>query len=285
VRQTEAPSDGQDHKEARSAQAELEREPVPGAVRRERMLSALREREFLRVGELGEMFGISEVTVRSDLNALADDGRIVRLRGGAMIPKSSHRERPFEETEGAHAAQKLQIGRAAAQLVGDGDTVILDVGTTTTAVARALLGREDLRDVVVFTNAINIALELERGIPRFTVVVLGGTLRPLQHSLVDPLAALALDQINAHVVFLGCNGIDAEGGVTNLNLPEAALKRRMLGAARRRVAVADGSKVGRVELARLCEIDDIDLLITDGSADSQALGRLRERELEIRMAS
>jgi DeoR family transcriptional regulator of aga operon len=249
------------------------------------MLSALREREFLRVGELGEMFGISEVTVRSDLNALADDGRIVRLRGGAMIPKSSHRERPFEETEGAHAAQKLQIGRAAAQLVGDGDTVILDVGTTTTAVARALLAREDLSDVVVFTNAINIALELERGIPRFTVVVLGGTLRPLQHSLVDPLAALALDQINAHFVFLGCNGIDAEGGVTNLNLPEAELKRRMLGAARRRVAVADGSKVGRVELARLCGIDDIDLLITDGSADPPALDRLRERELEIRIAA
>jgi DeoR family transcriptional regulator of aga operon len=270
--------------ETASRRQELEREPVPGAVRRERMLTALREREFLRVGELGEMFGISEVTVRSDLNALADDGRIVRLRGGAMVPKSSHRERPFEETEGAHAAQKLQIGRTAAQLVGDGDTVILDVGTTTTAVARALLRRDDLTDVVVFTNAINIALELERGIPRFTVVVLGGTLRPLQHSLVDPLGALALDQINAHVVFLGCNGIDADGGVTNLNLPEAELKRRMLAAARRRVAVADGSKVGRVEVARLCGIDDVDLLITDGSADSEALNRLREHELEIRIA-
>jgi DeoR family transcriptional regulator of aga operon len=270
--------------ETASRRQELEREPVPGAVRRERMLTALREREFLRVGELGEMFGISEVTVRSDLNALADDGRIVRLRGGAMVPKSSHRERPFEETEGAHAAQKLQIGRAAAQLVGDGDTVILDVGTTTTAVARALLRRDDLSDLVVFTNAINIALELERGIPRFTVVVLGGTLRPLQHSLVDPLGALALDQINAHVVFLGCNGIDADGGVTNLNLPEAELKRRMLAAARRRVAVADGSKVGRVEVARLCGIDDVDLLITDGSADSEALNRLREHELEIRIA-
>jgi hypothetical protein len=108
--------------------------------------------------------------------------------------------------------------------------VILDVGTTTTAIARALMASDELTNVCVFTNAINIALELEPAIPRFTVVVLGGTLRPLQHSLVDPLSGLVLEQVNVGIVFLGCNGIDPEAGITNLNLPEAGIKQRMLAA-------------------------------------------------------
>ena len=258
---------------------------VPGELRRERMLSALYEREFLRVTELGEMFGISEVTVRSDLDTLAEDGRVMRVRGGAMAPRARPGERPFEEMRAAQAGEKARIGRAAAQLVRSGETVILDVGTTTTAVARALIARQDLSEVGIFTNAINIALELEPAIPRFSVFVLGGTLRPLQHSLVDPLGGLALAQINASAVFLGCNGVDPDGGITNINLPEAALKRRMLAAAHRRIVVADGSKLGRVELARLCSVDEIDLLVTDESADDAMLSRLRERDVEILVAT
>jgi DeoR family transcriptional regulator, aga operon transcriptional repressor len=268
-----------------SIDSEREPEALPGELRRERMLSALRQREFLRVTELGEMFGISEVTVRSDLDTLAGDGRVMRVRGGAMAARARQGERPFEEMRAAQAAEKLRIGRAAAGLVSSGETVILDVGTTTTAVARALIAREDLREVTIFTNAINIALELEPAIPRFSVVVLGGTLRPLQHSLVDPLGGLALDQINANVVFLGCNGVDPAGGVTNINLPEAELKRRMLAAARRRVVVADGSKVGSVELARLCPVDEIDLLVTDASADDGLLALLRERDVDVLVAT
>jgi DeoR family transcriptional regulator of aga operon len=250
------------------------------------MLSALREREFLRVSELGEMFGISEVTVRSDLNTLAEDGQVLRLRGGAMIGRRAPRgERPFEEMRATHAAEKAGIGALAASLVSDGEALILDVGSTTTAVARALLARSELRNVSVFTNAINIALEFEPAIPRFSVVVLGGTLRPLQHSLVDPLAGLALRQVNASIVFLGCNGVHVEAGVTNLNLPEAEIKQRMLASARRRVVVADGSKVGRVELARLCGVDEVDLLITDASADERVVAALRETGLEVQIAS
>jgi len=268
-----------------SSPVDDQREPVPGELRRERMLSALHQREFLRVTELGEMFGISEVTVRSDLDTLAGDGRVMRVRGGAMAPRARPGERPFEEMRAAQAVQKAAIGLAAAALVRSGETVILDVGTTTTAVARALIGRHDLNEVGIFTNAINIALEFEPAIPRFSVVVLGGTLRPLQHSLVDPLGGLALAQIQASAVFLGCNGVDADGGVTNINLPEAAVKRRMLAAAHRRIVVADGSKIGRVELARLCSVDEIDLLITDESADDAVLSRLRERNVEVLVAT
>lgn len=246
------------------------------------MLSLIRGQDFVRVGELSTLFGISEVTVRSDLAALAKRGQVRRVHGGAV--SQGRGERPFEEAQGAFSAEKTRIGRAAAALVRDGDTIIVDVGTTTTAMARALVERTELRDVVVFTNALNIAFVLEPATPRLTVVVTGGTLRPLQHSLVDPLGGLILDQINASTVFLGCNGVDAVGGVTNVNLPEADVKRRMLRAARRRIVLADGSKIGAVELAPLCDISDVDLLITGDSVDPEILVALRERELEVRVA-
>jgi DeoR family transcriptional regulator of aga operon len=251
----------------------------PANVRRQQMLRVIRGRDFVRVVDLSAMFGISEVTVRSDLADLARSGQVRRVHGGAVSP--SRGERPFEETQGAHSTEKTAIGRAAAALVADGDTVILDVGTTTTATAHALLERAELRDVVVFTNALNIAFVLEAATPRMTVVVTGGTLRPLQHSLVDPLGGLILERINANIVFLGCNGIDPVGGVTNINLPEADMKRRMQRAGRRRIVVADGSKVGAVELAPLCDVSEVDLLITGPSADAGIVAALRGRGLDV----
>lgn len=248
------------------------------------MASVIRGRAFVRVADLSSMFGISEVTVRSDLDALAERGLVGRVHGGAM-GRSPHRlERSFEETQGEFAAEKDHIGRAAAQLVADGDTIILDVGTTTAAVARALVARAELRGVIVFTNALNVAIELEAATPPLTVVVTGGTLRPLQHSLVDPLGALILERITVNTVFLGCNGVDPTGGITSTNLPEGEMKRRMLKAARRRVVVADGSKVGEVELAHLCGVDDVDALVTGESADAYVCEALRERGVEVIMA-
>jgi len=137
--------------------------------------------------------------------------------------------------------------------------------------------------VVVFTNGLKTALELEPASPRVTVVVLGGTLRPLQHSLVNPLATLILEQISVKTVLLGCNGVDTVGGITNINLPEAEVKKRMLAAATRKIVLADGSKLGRVEVARLCDIDEVDLLITGNSADPAVVEALRDRGCDVRV--
>jgi DeoR family transcriptional regulator of aga operon len=161
----------------------------------------------------------------------------------------------------------------------------MDVGTTTAAAARALCARSELRNVTVFTNGLKTALELEPAFPRVTVVLLGGTLRPLQHSLVEPMATLILEQINVHTLFLGCNGVDPAAGVTNVNLPEAEVKKRMLKAAARRVVLADGSKIGRVELAHLCPVEDASLVITGESADPGVVEALRERGTEVRLVS
>lgn len=257
---------------------------TPTEVRREQMLALVKRHDFARVSELSMQFGVSEVTVRGDLDALVHRGYIRRIRGGAMPRFQPQLERPFEEMQDSRAHEKAMIGEVAASLVSPGETVILDVGTTTTAVAHALIRRTDLYDIVVFTNSLNIAFALEVAIPRFTIVVTGGTLRPLQHSLVDPLGGLLLERINASIVFLGCNGIDPAGGITNINLPEANIKQHMLQSARQRVIVADGSKVGRRELAYLCSVDEIDLLITDSSANPEVLNTLHERNVQVMMA-
>lgn len=259
---------------------------MPAAIRRERMLNLIRTTEFTRVGDLSTRFGISEVTVRSDLDHLERRGQVRRVHGGA-IPDSrpTRQERPFEEVASTGTAEKQAIGAMAAALVSSGDTVIMDVGTTTTAVSRALIARQDLSDVMIVTNGLNIAIEFEPAMPRFGVIVTGGTVRPLQHSLVAPFADLVLDQLNVDLAFLGCNGITVEEGVTNINLPEAEMKRQMMRAARRTIAVADGSKVGEVSVARVCHIDEIDRLITGPSAPLEIVGHLEAAGLEVEIAT
>jgi DeoR family transcriptional regulator of aga operon len=256
-------------------------EPVPAAVRQARIRSYVNEHEFIRVSDISDRFDISEVTARADLKALADRGLVRRVHGGA-VPRLVHRtERPFDLAEEGLIEARAHLGREAATRVKEGDAVLIDVGTTTTALARALVARTELSEVAVFTNGLTIALELELAFPRITVVVTGGTLRPMQHSLVNPLGETLLDGITASIAFIGCNGIDITGGVTNVNLPEAAIKRRMVGAARTRIVLAEGRKVGVIELARVCALEDVDELITDGAADPEVLDAIRALGVQV----
>jgi DeoR family transcriptional regulator, aga operon transcriptional repressor len=260
-------------------------QPVPARVRRDRMLALVHERDFVRVSELADRFDVSEVTVRADLDALAVRGALRRVRGGAVPRGTTPAERPFEESEVAAAAEKRAIAQAAAALVHPGDTIILDVGTTTTAIAQALADRVELSDVTVFTSSLTIAMALEAAANRLTVVVTGGTLRPKQHSLVEPLAGLVLASIHAGTAFVGCNGVDVDAGITNVNLPETDIKKRILAAAQRRIVCADASKLGRVALAHVCDLDDVDLLLTDRHADPQIVAALRDTGLQVELTA
>ncbi len=260
-------------------------EPLPAALRRERMLELIGRAGFARVSELSEAFQVSDVTVRSDLDALDEQQSIRRVHGGAVLRGAGAREASFEEALESSADEKRAIALAAAALVVSGSSVLLDVGTTTAAIARALADRDDLDDVTVITNGLTIALELERAIPRFQVVVTGGTLRPLQHSLVEPLASTLLERVHADLAFIGCTGVHPTGGVTNVNLPEADLKRAMVTTAERAVVVADGSKLGRTHLGRIAGVDEVSALITGRSAEAAHLDALREAGLPVTVAS
>jgi DeoR family transcriptional regulator of aga operon len=255
---------------------------LPAVTRRRQMLSIIEEQGFARVADLSARFGVSEVTARADLDLLADSLAVQRVHGGAVAEqRGTNAERAFEASLLDSADEKHRIGRRAAGLVESGHAVLLDVGTTTTAVAEALLARDDLRDVVIITNALNIALLLEPGIPRFTVIVTGGTLRPLQHSLVDPLAGTVLDHVRADIAFIGCSGVDVRAGITNINLPEADAKRRMIATAARTVVVADSSKLGVAQLSRVASLAEVDSLVTGAEAPRAAVDALVAAGLDV----
>jgi len=249
--------------------------------RRERLVETVRRTQFASVADLSAAFGVSEVTIRNDLDVLAEQGRLRRVRGGAVHSTTTAREAPFEEAQGARAAAKEAIAAAAATLVESGQTVILDSGPTAAAVARALVLREGLEDVTVFTNGLRVALELEPAIPRLTIMLTGGTLRRMQHSLVNPFGTTMLEQVHAHVAILECEGVDPSAGFTHVNVPEVEVKRLMMRAARQRVVVADGSRVGQVSLVHLYSLAEIDTLVTDPSAERGMVDGLREHGLDV----
>ncbi|WP_324667895.1 DeoR/GlpR family DNA-binding transcription regulator [Geochorda subterranea] len=247
------------------------------AERLDRIRQILLTQGSVRVAALSRELDVSEVTIRSDLARLEQEGFARRTHGGAVLARGTRFERPFAEQEARFREEKQRIGAAAAALVEDGDTIILDVGTTTTEIARHL---PPVSNLVVVTSALNIALELERH-PGVTVVVTGGTLRPMQHSLVNPLATILLAQINADKLFLGCNGVSADKGITNSNLQEAEVKRAMIAAAKRVIVVADSSKIGAVAAAHVAPISVVHQLITDDHADEVELDRLRQKGIEV----
>jgi DeoR family transcriptional regulator, aga operon transcriptional repressor len=257
---------------------------LPAPLRQDRIVSIVEGAPGLvRTAALAAALGTSEVTVRQDLALLDQEARVRRVRGGAVRLGAGSTERPFEETAVEHQVAKAAIGRAAAALVRSGQSVVLDVGTTPAAVATALVAREDLVDVTVVTNSLTTALVLEAAVPRFTVIVTGGTLRPLQHSLVAPFNGTVLSMIAADVVFLGGTGVDVVHGLTNVNLPETEAKRMLAAVARRTVVVADGSKFGRAHIGVVRALEDIDVVVTAGTTAEQ-VAPIRAAGVEVVVA-
>ncbi len=158
------------------------------------------------------------------------------------------------------------------------------MGTTVASLAQALVDRADLTELTVITNGIKIAMLLEAAHPRFTIVVTGGTLRPKQHSLVEPLATSMFKSLRVDTVFLGCNGVSVDGGVTNINLPEAVVKKAMIDAAARCVVLADCTKLGVRTLAPVCALDEVDVLVTDDRATAADLDPIRSQGVDVVVA-
>ncbi|MCS5492795.1 DeoR/GlpR family DNA-binding transcription regulator [Curtobacterium flaccumfaciens] len=257
---------------------------LPAPLRQDRIVAIVDGAPgMVRTAELAASLGTSEVTVRQDLAVLDQEARIRRVHGGAVRLGAGSTERPFEETAVEHQVAKTAIGRAAAALVRPGECVVLDVGTTPAAVAEALVARTELTGVTVVTNSLTTALALERAVPRFTVIVTGGTLRPLQHSLVAPFNGAVLPMIAADLLFLGGTGLDVDHGLTNVNLPETEAKRMLAGTARRTVVVADGSKFGRAHIGVVRALEDIDVVVT-AEADAAAVATIRAAGAQVIVA-
>lgn len=243
------------------------------------ILAALSEQGSLQLSELAERLQASPATIRRDVAALADQGLLLRTHGGARSVGPAN-ELPVSLRDSAHRASKQAIAHAAASLIPGGrHAIALTGGTTATEVLRALHHRHDL---TIITNSVGLALEAaSQGQSR--VLIAGGILRPNSLELVGSLAEATFKQINVGTAIVGCDGVSVAGGLTTHDEVEAHTNHTMIERAQRVVAVADGSKLGRVTLARLASLAEIDVLVTDSQADPEELARIRQQGVEVRI--
>jgi DeoR family transcriptional regulator of aga operon len=255
------------------------------------------------VAELSELFGVSAVTVRGDLQSLADSRLLRRVHGGAVwpadpavpespppapagpgpAPTGPAPARPVPTRPVAVTAREgRSVGAAAAELVSSGDALLVDGGPVATWLVRAILRRRDLQDLTFCTNDLDVAIELRRAVPRFTVLVAGGTLRASGSTLAEPLIGPALDRIRADLCFLGCVGVSRAAGVTGADFEHGAVWQRYLHGSERSVLVATGASVGAGGQVALAGIEELDLLVTAASADPTELSGLRDAGLDVR---
>lgn len=256
---------------------------APLSPRHEQILGLLKRDGVVEVLRLANTLGVSAVTIRSDLDVLERRMLLRRIRGGATQVQPARFVRPLASPSQSFAGEKERIGRMAARMVRNGETVILDAGTTTLAMAVAL--PEDLRDVVVLTSNLDIAISLENH-EGITVMVTGGTIKktgrnPRARSLIPPFASLILEQVNVDCAYLCCAGIDAERGFTNAQFEEVEVKRAMLSAARRVVMLGDHGKIGHVAGARIATLSEVSTLITDNGAGPADVQNLQAAGLDI----
>ena len=249
--------------------------------RRRRICDLLQERGKVTVVALARRFATSAVTIRADLAALERAGALVRSHGGALPPREGL-DQPLTVKETLHHAEKVRIARVAVSLIRDGETIILDSGTTTAEIAKQI--REaPLQSINVITNALNVAMLLASA-PMVRLIMPGGILRRESNSLSGHIGEAALAELRADRLFLGADAIDPKLGVMTPHLPEAHLNLKMIDIARQVVAVADSSKLLRRNISVIARVEQLDTLITDSAAPPAVIEELRRRGVDVLLA-
>lgn len=238
--------------------------------RKAEILQLMESGQPVKVGDLSQRFGVSESTIRRDLQELENVGLIQRTHGGAISIQSSF-ELSYQEKEIRCLEEKQRIAKAAVELVKDGETVFLDAGTTTLQIAFALRGKT----ITVATNSMDIAQVFIED-PQVEVIVLGGSLRKGIRSLVGFLTNEMLARLHFDKVFLAANAVDLDFGVTTPNLTEAETKRHMVKAGKEVILVVDHSKLWEKAMCKICSLSEIDLLLTDSGLDQADVKRLSQ---------
>ena len=245
------------------------------------ILERVREDGGVRVVELARDLGVSDMTVRRDLELLANRGLIEKVHGGATSrPGSALFEPGFAAKSSLQQAEKEAIADAAVALVAPGTAIGISAGTTTYALARRLV---DLADLTVVTNSVPVADVLHRAGRRDQTIILTGGVRTPSDALVGPFAVAALRTIHLDQVFMGVHGIDPRSGFTTPNVLEADTDRALVASARRLVVVADSSKWGVIGISSIARLDEADTLVTDSglSAEAREIAGEQVRELVI----
>ena len=233
-----------------------------------------------RVTELAETFGVSSVTIRKDLDVLADMGRVIRTHGGAIAPRVRGQDLAHDVRDRLQQEEKAAIGRLAATRVNDGESILIDASTTSLYLARELMQRTVGQSLTIVTNSLRLATEVAAR-PDISVLLMGGRVRGRSLSLVGQLGDGVLRRVNVQKAFVGAAGFTVEEGLTETTEEEAQIKRSMVAAAREVYALVDNSKWGRVASATYCRPEDLTGVFTDAGAPRDMVTRLEGMGIEV----
>ena len=245
--------------------------------RRQQIVQQAQSLGKVMVDALARQFAVSTVTIRSDLNELDENGLLVRCRGGALASTRLARELSVQERYNRHLPTKQKLGKAAAKLIHNGDSVILDAGTTTEEVAHCLSNYDDL---VVMTNGLNIASALA-GAEGVELMMTGGSLRRKSLSLYGRLAEQSLRELQFDKLILGVDGFNTRSGITTYYEPEAVLNRLMCQVCAEIIAVTDSSKFDRRGFYIICAHDRVNTLVTDSGLPPDCAEELKSAGVEL----
>ncbi len=245
--------------------------------RHQAILDLLESKDSLQVTELVEMFDVSEMTIRRDLDVLERKGLLRRVHGGAVSNRGRSYEPTFLLRSADRIEEKKRIGQAAADLIQSGDSVMLDVGTTTLEIARHLYDRHNL---TIITPCFQIAANLVEH-PGIRLVLTGGILRPGELSLVGHLAERAIQDFYVDKLFMGAGGVDLEAGFTEFNLEDTLVKKAMLRSAKEITVVVDSSKFGQVAFTAIAPLRAANRIITDSNLHQQMVEKILDNGVEV----
>jgi DeoR/GlpR family transcriptional regulator of sugar metabolism len=247
--------------------------------RRQSIVELVNQRGRVAVGELSQCFGVSDVTIRTDLQTLAEQRLLVRTHGGAVAVGTGATDLAFALRRQRKVREKQRIGRAGAALVHNGDAVYLDSSSTSLAIAHYLKQR---RHLTVMTNSLVVVQELLDA-PHIHVMMTGGSLQRETAAFVGPYSQAVLDQVNIQIGFFGAHGIVPQPGLTDVSAEIAAAKRPLLEHCQQAIAVVDASKWGRVGIASFAALDEMDLIITDDAAPGEDVSAARATGATVRI--
>ena len=249
--------------------------------RRSAILQKLREDSTVTVAQLKEIFGVSEVTIRKDLRILQDRKLLIRVHGGALMESTTTQTEPDEHNfsfkQMVNSREKQAIGRAAAAHIKDGDTILVDSGTTALEVVRNL---HNFSNLTIVTTSVNAMLEAVK-YRRFKVMLLGGLMRETSLSVVGPLAESNLKLFYCDKLFLGVDSFSVEAGLSTPNVEEASTNQVMISRAAEVIAVFDSSKVGKRALAFIASVDKLNTIITDSNFPVNMRNQLKSMNVNV----
>ncbi len=248
-----------------------------GEERRALILKKLSENRYVQVSDLAEEFDVTTVTIRRDLDEIEADGLCIRKRGGAIrVNPGVTMEMPYDIKRLEMVAEKERIARTALDLIDDGDTFILDAGSTTYALALLLNTKVQ---ITVVTNDLKIAVKLSEN-PRINLICTGGVARTSVFSLQGAITESFIRNIKVDKTFMGADAIHPDGTISNVNIEEVSIKQSMIKAADQTILLADSSKFSTSGFFKVCELSDIDLIITDAGISDQTRELLISSDIE-----